>query len=95
MNKTVVITGGGTGGHLKVADAFIEEFHNKGINVIFILKIYVFSYSIKMADLDFVTNGFIKFLKVNTFNLNVKFFINYGLYLIILRLSVTTRNFWT
>ena len=36
MNKTVVITGGGTGGHLKVADAFIEEFHNRGMHVIFI-----------------------------------------------------------
>ncbi|MBP7742072.1 MAG: UDP-N-acetylglucosamine--N-acetylmuramyl-(pentapeptide) pyrophosphoryl-undecaprenol N-acetylglucosamine transferase [Aliarcobacter sp.] len=36
MNKTVVVTGGGTGGHLKVADAFIEEFYNRGIEVIFI-----------------------------------------------------------
>ena len=36
MNGTVVVTGGGTGGHLKVADAFIEEFYNRGISVIFI-----------------------------------------------------------
>lgn len=36
MRKSVVITGGGTGGHLKVADAFIEELHNRGIEVIFI-----------------------------------------------------------
>lgn len=32
----VAITGGGTGGHLKVADSFIEEFSKRGINVIFI-----------------------------------------------------------
>lgn len=36
MNKTVVITGGGTGGHLKVADAFIDELIKRDINVIFI-----------------------------------------------------------
>lgn len=36
MAKTVVVTGGGTGGHLKVADAFIQEFHKRGFKVIFI-----------------------------------------------------------
>ncbi len=36
MNKSVVITGGGTGGHLKVADAFIDEYVKRGFNVIFI-----------------------------------------------------------
>lgn len=33
---SVVITGGGTGGHLKVADAFIDEFNKRGIKPIFI-----------------------------------------------------------
>lgn len=32
----VVITGGGTGGHLKVADSFIEEYNKRGIKPIFI-----------------------------------------------------------
>lgn len=36
MRGSVVITGGGTGGHLKVADAFVEEFYKRGIPVIFI-----------------------------------------------------------
>ena len=36
MIGSVVITGGGTGGHLKVADAFIEELYNRGIGIIFI-----------------------------------------------------------
>ncbi|SKB24680.1 UDP-N-acetylglucosamine--N-acetylmuramyl-(pentapeptide) pyrophosphoryl-undecaprenol N-acetylglucosamine transferase [Malaciobacter marinus] len=36
MKGTVVITGGGTGGHLKVAKAFVDEFHKRGISAIFI-----------------------------------------------------------
>lgn len=36
MKGTVVITGGGTGGHLKVAKAFVDEFHKRGISPIFI-----------------------------------------------------------
>ena len=36
MSKYIVVTGGGTGGHLKVADAFIEELCQKGFNIIFI-----------------------------------------------------------
>ena len=36
MKKTIVVTGGGTGGHLSVARSFIDEFYNRGYNVIFI-----------------------------------------------------------
>lgn len=36
LRGTVVITGGGTGGHLKVADALIDELNKKGIKPIFI-----------------------------------------------------------
>ena len=36
MSKTVVITGGGTGGHLSVAKAFIDEFYSLGYKVVFI-----------------------------------------------------------
>lgn len=35
MDK-IVITGGGTGGHLKVAQVFINEFHKRGYNPIYI-----------------------------------------------------------
>lgn len=35
MDK-IVITGGGTGGHLKVAQVFINEFHERGYNPIYI-----------------------------------------------------------
>jgi len=36
VKKTVIVTGGGTGGHLSVARSFIDEFHSRGYIVIFI-----------------------------------------------------------
>ena len=36
MKQTILITGGGTGGHLSVAKAFIEEFYKRGYNVIYV-----------------------------------------------------------
>lgn len=36
MKQAVVVTGGGTGGHLKVADVFIEEFFKRGFEIVFI-----------------------------------------------------------
>ncbi|AYJ80483.1 UDP-N-acetylglucosamine--N-acetylmuramyl-(pentapeptide) pyrophosphoryl-undecaprenol N-acetylglucosamine transferase [Aliarcobacter cryaerophilus ATCC 43158] len=40
MSKVIVITGGGTGGHLKIADVFINEFKKRGFEVIFIGSSY-------------------------------------------------------
>jgi len=36
MDKYIIVTGGGTGGHLSVAKAFIDEFYSRGYKVIFI-----------------------------------------------------------
>ena len=36
MDKTIAVTGGGTGGHLSVAKSFIEELYSQGYKVIFI-----------------------------------------------------------
>ena len=36
MKSSIVVTGGGTGGHLSVARSFIDEFYARGYNVIFI-----------------------------------------------------------
>ena len=36
MKQKILITGGGTGGHLSVAKSFIDEFDNRGYDVIFV-----------------------------------------------------------
>lgn len=36
MSKTIIITGGGTGGHLSVARSFIDEFYARSFKVIFV-----------------------------------------------------------
>lgn len=36
MSQTIIITGGGTGGHLSVARSFIDEFYQRGYKVIYI-----------------------------------------------------------
>jgi len=36
MKQKILITGGGTGGHLSVAKSFIDEFYNRGYDVIFV-----------------------------------------------------------
>ncbi|QKF72519.1 N-acetylglucosaminyl transferase [Aliarcobacter faecis] len=40
MINIVVVTGGGTGGHLKIADVFIDEFVKRGFEVIYIGSTY-------------------------------------------------------
>ena len=36
MKKTIIVTGGGTGGHLSVARSFIDELYSREYNIIFI-----------------------------------------------------------
>ncbi len=36
MKQTIIVTGGGTGGHLSVAKSFIDELHEKGYKVIYV-----------------------------------------------------------
>lgn len=49
MDKIVIVTGGGTGGHLSVAKSFIEEFTDRGYTIIYIG-------STKGQDIDWFEN---------------------------------------
>lgn len=40
MSEYIAVTGGGTGGHLKIADVFIQELKSRGYKVIFIGSTY-------------------------------------------------------